>query len=95
VGSSKRPAARAGRTEKVSISLERTDLTMLRRRARRFHGGNLSAVIAEGVRRVSEEEGREALVGWLGDAAGMTAAEQEAVRAEWRADMARRRTRAR
>jgi hypothetical protein len=70
---------------------------MLRRRARRLHGGNLSAAIAEGVRRVREEEGREAVVGWLGESGDATEEQRADVRAEWRepdaASRARRRGR--
>ena len=84
---------RSGRTEKISISLDRADLSMLKKRAGRLHGGNLSAVIAEGVRRVREEEGREALVAWLGDAAKATPEQRASVRAAWRDDSARRRRR--
>lgn len=80
--SSKQP--RAGRTRKVSISIDRADLSALKRRARRLYAGNVSAAIAEGVRRLREEEGREALLAWLGDAARTTAAERNAIRAEWR-----------
>lgn len=87
------PSDRPGRTAKVSISLDRSDLTMLRRRARRLYGGNLSAAIAEGVRRIREDEGREALVGWLGDAAKTTPAQGESIRAEWRGASARARRR--
>lgn len=79
---------RAGHTDKVSVSLDRTELAMLRKRARRLYGGNLSAVIAEGVRRVREEEGREGLVRWLGDAAKATAEERDAIRATWKNDVA-------
>src|SRR5260370_40366038 len=50
---------RVGRTEKISVSLERSDLQALRRRAKRLYGGNVSAAIAEGARRIREEEGRE------------------------------------
>lgn len=80
---------RAGSTEKVSISLDRSDLVLLRRRARRLHGGNLSAAVAEGVRRLQEDEGRKALVDWLGEAGTATPEELESVRAEWRAHLAR------
>ncbi len=66
------------------MSLDRGDLLALRRRAAKLYGGNLSAAIAEAARRIREEEGREALLAWLGDAAASTAAEQEAIRAEWR-----------
>ena len=77
---------RAGSTEKVSISLNRSDLTTLRKRAQRLYGGNLSAVITEGVRRIREEEGREGVVAWLGDAAAATPKERERIRNEWQAD---------
>ena len=89
----KKPSARTGHTDKVSVSIERSDLAMLRKRARRLYAGNLSAVIAEGVRRVREEEGREALVAWLGEAGAMTPEESEAISAEWRGESAPRRGR--
>ena len=75
---------RAGRTEKISISLDRAELSLMRKRARRLYGGNLSAVVAEGVRRIREEEGREALVAWLGDAAVSTDEQRQSIRNEWR-----------
>lgn len=84
MSASRRRATRPGRTDKVSISLDRSDLSILRKRARRLYGGNLSAVVAEGVRRIREEEGREELVAWLGDAAATTAEERESIREEWR-----------
>lgn len=84
---------RAGSTAKISVSLSTSDLAALRRRARVRHGGNLSAAIAEGVRRVREEEGREQLVKWLGDAARVTSAEREALIAEWTASPPRARRR--
>jgi hypothetical protein len=76
-------ASRAGRTDKISVSLDRKDLAAIRARARRLYGGNLSAVVAEGIRRVREEEGREALVAWLGEAGQATVEERDAIRAEW------------
>jgi hypothetical protein len=76
-------APRAGQTEKISVSLGRADLAALRKRARRLHGGNLSAAVAEGVRRIHEEEGREALVAWLGEAGEASVAERDALRTEW------------
>jgi hypothetical protein len=86
----KKRRSRPGRTAKISISLDRRDLAVLRGRARRLFEGNLSAVIAEGVRRVREEEGREALLGWLGGAAKASPAQREAIRVEWRGTAARR-----
>ena len=80
---------RAGRTEKVSISFDRSDLKLLRARARRLYGGNLSAVVTEGVRRIRDEEGRQALVAWLGEAADAEPADLEAILGEWRAHVVR------
>ncbi len=76
-------ASRAGQTEKISVSLGRADLAALRKRARRLYGGNLSAAVVEGVRRIHEEEGREALVAWLGKAGEASVADRDALRAEW------------
>jgi hypothetical protein len=78
--------ARVGRTEKISVSLERADLKALRRRAKRLYGGNVSAAIAEGARRIREEEGRDELVAWLGDSTKTTPHERDAIRAEWGGD---------
>jgi hypothetical protein len=74
---------RVGRTEKISVSLDRGDLQALRRRAKRLYGGNVSAAIAEGARRIREEEGRDKLVVWLGDSSKTTSQERDAIRAEW------------
>ena len=84
---------RPGRTAKVSISLEQDDLGTLRRRAKSLYGGNLSAAIAEAARRIREEEAREAVVEWLGDAGTSTSDQREAIRAEWRAEPPKRRRR--
>jgi hypothetical protein len=89
------PQSRPGRTEKISVSLDRSDVHALRRRAKKLYNGNLSAAVAEGARRIREEEGREALVAWLGQAAEATPEERDALRAEWRPEPPkRRRTRA-
>ena len=86
-------ATRAGVTEKVSISVDRNDLAILRRRARKLYGGNLSAAVGEGARHIREQEGREALVAWLGPAGEATEAERGALRAEWQAPEVRSRAR--
>jgi hypothetical protein len=70
-------------TEKISVSVNREDLAVLRRRAQRQYGGNLSAAIGEGVRHIREQEGREALARWLGKAGETTSEQREAIRAEW------------
>ena len=87
------PEVRAGRTEKISISLESDELRALRQRADKLYGGNLSAAVAEGVRRVREEEGREALSAWLGQASEATPEELEGIRAEWSGEPTKRRRR--
>jgi len=51
---------------KVSISIDDADLKWLKRRARRVHGGNLSAAIAEGTRLVRHNEALGALLDKLG-----------------------------
>jgi hypothetical protein len=85
--------SRPGRTEKISVSIGRSDLLVLRRRAKKLYGGNLSAAIAEAAGRIREEEGREALITWLGDASITTTPEREAIRAEWQGKRPRRRRR--
>ncbi|HEV3189039.1 MAG TPA: hypothetical protein VGY54_01010 [Polyangiaceae bacterium] len=51
---------------KVSISIDDADLKWLKRRARRIHGGNLSAAVAEGTRLVRHNEALGALLDKLG-----------------------------
>jgi hypothetical protein len=51
---------------KVSISIDDADLRWLRTRARRLHGGNLSAAVAEGTRLVRHNEALGALLDQLG-----------------------------
>lgn len=75
----------------MSISFDRSDLRLLRKRARRLYGGNLSAVVADGVRRIRDDEAREALVAWLGDLANTTPGQRESIRAEWRGGSSSRR----
>lgn len=54
------------RMAKISISIEEDDLRWLRRRARRVHGGNLSASIAEGTAFLRRHEALGALLSKLG-----------------------------
>jgi uncharacterized FAD-dependent dehydrogenase len=69
--------------QKVSISVEASDLKWLRSRARR-RGGNLSAVFAEATRLLRQREARERLLKRFGEDANLTQQEAEAIRAEWR-----------
>src|SRR5688572_10195175 len=57
---------RAGRTVKVSVSLDREDVAALRRRARESYGGNLSAAFAEAARWIRQREARRRLIDKLG-----------------------------
>jgi hypothetical protein len=57
---------RAGRTVKVSVSLDREDVAALKRRARESYGGNLSAAFAEAARWIRQREARRRLIGQLG-----------------------------
>jgi hypothetical protein len=76
-------ASRSGRTEKVSVSLDRELLARMRARATRAFDGNLSALIEEGARRELEEEGREKLAAWCSQFVTLTPEALEAIRAEW------------
>ena len=76
---------RQGKTEKLSISLDVRDARYVRALAKRVHGGNVSAVVADGIDRIREEEGREALSQWLGEGRPpLTEREKDEIRAEWR-----------
>lgn len=57
---------RAGKTVKVSVSLDRSDLAALRRRAGESYGGNLSAAFAEAARWIRQREARQRLIEQLG-----------------------------
>lgn len=73
---------RAGRTVKVSVSLDASDIAVLKRRARESYGGNLSAAFGEAARWLRQREARRRLVDMLGgttltpDTAAAIAAEQ-------------------
>lgn len=57
---------RAGRTVKVSVSLDKEDVAALKRRARESYGGNLSAAFAEAARWIRQREARRRLIDELG-----------------------------
>jgi hypothetical protein len=73
---------RAGATEKISISVRSADLSALRRRAKRLHGGNLSAVIAELAADAALLEGMQDLVDRLGGPI-LTDEDREGLDREW------------
>lgn len=57
---------RAGKTVKVSVSLDRQDVAALKRRAKESYGGNLSAAFAEAARWIRQREARQRLIERLG-----------------------------
>jgi hypothetical protein len=56
----------SGKTVKVSVSLDRGDLALLKRRARESYRGNLSAAFAEAARLIRQREARGRLIDMLG-----------------------------
>ena len=65
-------AKRAGVTQKVSLSVHDDDLAMLKARARRLHGGNVSAVFAELIATARRQEAWAKAVAWYGKPISMT-----------------------
>jgi hypothetical protein len=59
-------AKRAGVTSKVSLSVHSDDLEMLKRRAKRLYGGNVSAVFAELIATIKRQEAWGKAVVWYG-----------------------------
>ena len=57
---------RPGKTVKVSISIDRGDLAILRRRARESYRGNLSAAFSEAARLIRQRAARTRLIDMLG-----------------------------
>jgi hypothetical protein len=58
---------RAGVTKKVSLSVNREDLAVLKNRAKRLHGGNVSAVFAELIAEIKRREAWDRAVAWYGE----------------------------
>jgi len=75
-------AKRAGITQKISISLSRSDLASLRKRAKRLYAGNVSAVVSELAADAALLEGMHELVNWLGGPS-LTDRERKAIDREW------------
>ena len=57
---------RSGKTVKVSVSLDREDLAVLRKYAKGAHHGNLSAAFAEAAKWIRQREARQWLIQKLG-----------------------------
>ncbi len=74
---------RAGKSVKVSVSLDKEDLAVLQRHAKTVYGGNLSAAFADAARWIRQREARRRLIEELGgptltpESAALIDAEQE------------------
>ena len=85
-------AKRPGRTVKLSISIDRNDYELLKKRAKSVSNGNLSAALTDMIHIAREWEGREALSAWLGQGRNEPSrAAMESIRAEWRGDQRNKR----
>jgi hypothetical protein len=67
---------------KISVSVATEDLAILRRRAKRLYGGNLSAVIHELAQKAKRQEAMEKLLVSLGGPS-LKDADRRALDREW------------
>jgi hypothetical protein len=74
---------RPGGTTHLSISLPTEDAKVLKRRAKRVYGGNVSRVISDAIRYVAYEEGRDALITSFGGRGKPSPEEARRLDAEW------------
>jgi hypothetical protein len=70
---------------KVSVTIDKSKLRVLRRRAKRLHGGNLSAVIDEAIEHLRRLEALDAFLEHV-SAPELTSEEREEIHAEWRGE---------
>jgi len=74
---------RPGGTTHLSISLPTEEAKILKRRAKRVYGGNVSHVVSDAIRYIAYEEGRDALIASFGGKGKPTAEEARQLDAEW------------
>jgi hypothetical protein len=74
---------RPGGTAHLSISLPKEEAKILKRRAKRIYGGNVSRVISDAIRYVAYEEGRDALIASFGRTGKPTPAEAQRLDVEF------------
>jgi hypothetical protein len=74
---------RPGGTIHLSISLATEEARILRRRARRVYGGNVSRVVSDAIRYIAYEEGRDALIASFRGKGKPTPEEAARLDAEW------------
>ncbi len=74
---------RPGGTVHLSISLPAEEAKVLKRRAKRVHGGNVSRVVSDEIRYIAYEEGRDALIASFGGKGKPSPAEAAQLDAAW------------
>jgi len=74
---------RPGGTTHLSISLPTEEVKLLKRRAKRVHGGNVSRAISEAIRYLAYEEGRDAMIASFGRRGTPTEKEAAALDLAW------------
>ena len=74
---------RPGGTTHLSISLPAEEAKILRRRAKRVYGGNVSRVVSDAIRYIAYEEGRDALIASFGGKGRPTQEEAQRLDEDW------------
>src|SRR5688572_18949507 len=74
---------RPGGTTHLSISLPTAEAKLLKGRARRVYGGNVSRVVSDAIRYIAYEEGRDALIASFGGKGHPTPEEARKLDVEW------------
>lgn len=74
---------RPGGTTRLSISLPTEEVKILKRRAKRAYGGNVSRVVSDAIRYIAYEEGRDALIGSFGGRGKPTPSEAAQLDVAW------------
>ena len=74
---------RSGGTTHLSISLPTSEANLLKRRAKRVHGGNVSRVVSDAVRYIAYEEARDALIDAFGEKGKPTREEARQLDTDW------------
>jgi hypothetical protein len=81
---------RKGITEKVSLSVRKDDVVLLKRRAKRLYGGNVSAIFAELISEIRRREAWDRALAWYGKPIELADTEQRAIDRELLGEAPRR-----
>ncbi len=74
---------RPGGTTHLSISIPTDEAKILKRRAKRVYGGNVSRVVSDAIRYIAYEEGRDALIASFGGRGKPNPREAARLDSEW------------